>query len=192
MNQLALNYLKANYKSNRKGFTLIEILMAILLISILALIGITQFTNFSKDAKDNATKANLKILRNGIAAQNGMMRIRCNVVTNAYPPVGDINANDITTSMCTTTQVPVLNDRLFVQTGIPVNPWGPGPTNTIVQADAAAIAGHIAGTAIACTGGGAILTTSDGWCYDSASGNIWANSAKNDGAGAATGKEYKF
>ena len=168
--------------------------MAILLISILALIGITQFTNFAKDAKDNATKANLKILRNAIAAQNGMMRIRCNISTTGYPPLANITANDITSggAPCTTTQIPVLNDRLFVQTGIPVNPWGPGPTNTVLQADAAGLAAHVAGTNLVCTGGGAILTTSDGWCYDVASGNIWANSANNDGAGAASGSEWSF
>ncbi len=185
-------------KFTAQGFTLIEILMVILLIAILATIGITQFTNFGKDAKDNATKANLQILRSGIAAQNGMMRVRCGIVSTNYPLLADIQNNNITFTNgatsppvggCNTVQITNTNDQLFFANSVPPNPWGALVQNTITQADAAGIANH----ALQCVGGGAHVATDDGWCYDIASGTIWANSRRNDGAvGGATGNEYTF
>lgn len=50
----------------RSGFTLVEIMMAILLLSILATIGITQFTDFSKDARTVVTTEKLMALKTAI------------------------------------------------------------------------------------------------------------------------------
>ncbi len=50
----------------RSGFTLVEILMAVLLLSVLATIGITQFTDFSKDARTVVTTEKLMALKTAI------------------------------------------------------------------------------------------------------------------------------
>ena len=80
----------------QSGFTLIEILMAVLVIVIMAVIGITQFTNFSTDAKNASTKANLAILRNSIGAMNGLERVRCRKTSALFPDVQTLINNNIT------------------------------------------------------------------------------------------------
>ena len=109
-----------NWKKG-EGFTLIELLLVILIIAILAVIGISQFTNFAQDSRDAATKANLTILRNAIAKMNGIMRVRCNVLTTAFPPITNLRQNDITYggSPCTFAQLSTVttaasNDLVFI------------------------------------------------------------------------------
>lgn len=80
----------------QEGFTLIEILMAVLIIVILAVVGITQFSNFAADAKNASTKSNLAILRNAIGTMNALERVRCQKVSQDFPVVGTLQNNDIT------------------------------------------------------------------------------------------------
>lgn len=174
---------------NRSGFTLIEVLMAVLLIAILATIAITQFTNFARDTKNASTKENLGILRNAIQKQFGMMRIRCQVsgsLTNAYPDLDDLKNNDITStssSGCTTTDIPEAADRYFVSAGIPQNPWSDkGCANKAVVV--AAIAG-LTGSSNEMNFGTQIVDANlqapanCGWVYDETTGRIKANSNRN-------------
>jgi prepilin-type N-terminal cleavage/methylation domain-containing protein len=173
---------------DKSGFTLIEILMVLLLIAILTALGITQFTNFSTEAKNATVKANLKIMRNAIATQNAQMRLRCNVTSTAWPTLASIVANDITTSQCTVAQVPNPADRVFVGGGIPINSWGSTGTNTIGACSGAACTTK----SLECTTAAARTGASDGWCYDVNTGQIWANSSRNDGANSNTGNEYAY
>ena len=116
---------------NQSGFTLIEILMAVLLIGILAKVGIDQFVNFSTDGRNSATRANLAILRQAIQKQYSMMRLRCGVTNSMQPARTSLIANNIAdgNSVCNTTQVASTTDTLFVASGIPDNPWSdPGCT----------------------------------------------------------------
>jgi prepilin-type N-terminal cleavage/methylation domain-containing protein len=181
--------LNATMNPRRSGFTLIEILMVILLIAVLALMGITQFQNYSTDAKDATTKSNLQVLRRAIAVQNAQMRLRCNVTTSNPPPLANLQANDITTgaSPCTTTQVSNRQDRAFVSGEIPANPWGSSQSNTIVASTLSTSAQKATGNC----GGTARGASDDGWCYNTTTGEIWANSAHNTG-GATGGTEYGF
>ena len=185
-----------------KGFTLIELLMVILLIAILATIGITQFTNFGSDARNAATKANLQTLRLGISAQNGLERVKCGVTGSSFPPIAALQANDITTGAvaCSTSQVPSTADRLFVSTSIPPNPWSFNSTTGVPSV--AGLANSIAACAgTACTAapsasnncaGTAFTGSESGWCYNATTGQIWANSSRNDGLGSSTGTEYSY
>ena len=187
---------------NQKGFTLIELLMVILVIAILAVIGITQFVNYGKDSRDAATKSNLQILRRAISEMNGMMRLRCNIQTTEFPPVGTLNANNITAlaagtytqgtvsgtvAPCnTTTQVPNVVDQLFVSAGIPVNPWSSdiqtSEANSKLVTECAGAGCAVMGSRCnqACDGN-AYAGTENGWCYNPTTGEIWANTARNDG-----------
>lgn len=187
--KLFSDYLINAFRDSR-GFTLTEILMVMILVSILVAVGVTQFTNFSNNARNNTLQSNLQILRNAIATHNGQMRVRCNVQTNAWPPLANLTANNITNAAtpCTTTQVPNAADRLFVATGIPVNSWGAVGVNTIVQCTGTGCTNR----ATACVGGAARTGAADGWCYDVATGNIWANSSRNDGANSNTGNEHTY
>jgi prepilin-type N-terminal cleavage/methylation domain-containing protein len=200
-------------KSTQDGFTLIELLMVILVIAILAVIGITQFVNYGKDSRDAATKSNLQILRRAIAEKNGMMRVRCGAENVTYPPVANINSNDITGNStinaaagtagqsvtaeqpCTsTTDVPVTADRLFVSVGIPVNPWSANihtlsdPNNNAVwDCGGSCTRGNNTNPGGQCT-----TNWGNGWCYFPATGEVWPNSSRNDGKESTTGNEYLF
>ena len=54
---------------NRKGFTLIELVMVIVIIGILAAIAIPKFVDLSGQVKQSATKAGLGAIRSVIAIQ---------------------------------------------------------------------------------------------------------------------------
>lgn len=54
-------------RSNRKGFTLIEILIVVIILGILAAIVIPQFTNASKEAKQSSLVTMVQSLRSQIA-----------------------------------------------------------------------------------------------------------------------------
>lgn len=178
-------------EAREQGFTLIEILMVLLLVAILAAVAITQFSNYSTEARNAALRSNLQIMRQAIAVQFSQMRLRCAVTSTSYPPLDTLVANDITggaTPPCTAVQVAQATDRRFTASGIPPNPWGPGQSSTVV-----ACAGDGCTTKVtkACTGA-ARAATDDGWCYNVSTGDFWANSARNDGAGGTTGTEYSY
>jgi len=52
--------------SIRRGFTLVEILIVVIILGILAAIVIPQFTNASSDARTNSTQSTLQTLRSQI------------------------------------------------------------------------------------------------------------------------------
>jgi type IV pilus assembly protein PilA len=178
-------------KLNKDGFTLIEILMVLLLVGILTAVAITQFTNYTAEARNTALKGTLEVARKGIINQFSQMRLRCNVSTNAYPPLDTLTNNDITggsTPPCTTTQVPLSTDRRFSATGIPGNPWGPNQSTTITACSGTGCTNKVANSCA----GAARATSDDGYCYNVTTGDFWANSARNDGAGSTTGNEYSY
>jgi prepilin-type N-terminal cleavage/methylation domain-containing protein len=53
----------------RKGFTLIELVVVIVLLGILAAIAITRFVNFRKDAERTAEEATISAIQSGINIQ---------------------------------------------------------------------------------------------------------------------------
>jgi general secretion pathway protein G len=55
--------MNARRNSNRKGFTLVEILIVVIILGILAAIVIPQFTNASTDARKNSLTSQLQTVR---------------------------------------------------------------------------------------------------------------------------------
>src|SRR3954471_962624 len=55
--------MNARRNSNRKGFTLVEILIVVIILGILAAIVIPQFTNASTDARKNSLSSQLQTMR---------------------------------------------------------------------------------------------------------------------------------
>jgi len=179
------------------GFTLIEVLMAVLLIAILATIAISQFTNFARDTRNAATRENLGILRSAIQKHFGTMRIRCGTLTSAYPPLAALNNNDITDSgtVCTTTQVPETSDRYFVSGGIPENPWSDAACTVADRKNVVAAAGGsnmvVGFNATTLVDAGATAGTQNcGWIYNVTTGLIKANSENNTGGSNAAESSY--
>lgn len=182
--------MKKILRKNERGFTLIEILMVVLVVGILAAVAIPQFVDFSGDAKNAATQSALSTLRGSIATQYAHMKLRCGAGPGIFPTVAQLNANDITNGAnpCTTAEVSVVADRKFVtSSALPDNPWGGGAVRNTVAACAGAATGCNKTDATACDGN-AYTAASTGWCYNVATGEIWANSANN----GATTKEYNF
>ncbi len=162
------------------GFTIIEMLMVILLLAILAAVAIPQFLDFRTQAKDSAVAAAVGALRTGIANQKGQMILRCNAAAGAWPAVASLNANDIVTGGdCTDSQAPAEQRKIVADLELPANPWGvTGTSNTVVVCAATGCARN--GTD-ACDGTAYDAPTDDGWCYDPATGNVWANSNNSVG-----------
>ena len=161
-------------KSNKRGFTQIEILKDLVLVAVLAAVAINAFVNFRTEARDAALQANLAALRSAIAAQYAQMQLRCDTNPGVFPTLQSLTTNNITdgNSTCTTTMITVASERVFIQGGIPNNPWDSPLSNTIT--DCSAGGDCVLGDTTYCDGTG---TATEAWCYNPATGEIWADSA---------------
>lgn len=168
-------------KNNQRGFSLIEILMVLILIAVLAAIAINAFINFRAEARAAAIRANLSVLRNSIAAQYAQMQLRCGENPGTFPPLANINANDITSggTPCTTGEVAIASERQFVQGSIPIPATG---TSNTVQACVGAATGCTRGNVSSCDNAGGF---DEVWCYNAATGEIWLDSDDLDPSSAS-------
>ena len=67
-----------SFRHLRRGFTLVELLIVIIIIAVLAAIAIPKFANSSARSKESALKSTLKIARNAVEIYRAD--------TGAYPP----------------------------------------------------------------------------------------------------------
>ncbi len=94
----------------RKGFTLVEILIVVVILGILAAIVIPQFTNASTEAKESNLKSNLQTVR----AQLELYKLR----NNDTPPADETTFVSLMTT-------PDVNGMTYLPS-IPVNPFTGG------------------------------------------------------------------
>lgn len=178
----------------RSGFTLIEALLAVVLIAIIATVAVSQYTDFTLESKHAATRESLALIRNGIQKQYSQMKLRCgqfasNTANSGgyfWPAADTLNNNDITTgdtaAICNGTEVTAKTDRYFVAGGLPANPWSHPYCNETerrsvntswvnipyVSSDPNAQGIH----ASANTTAEGSVTTRCGWVYDSNTGIV--------------------
>lgn len=138
---------------NRKGFTLVEILIVVIILGILAAIVIPQFTEASNDARESALVSDLQTLR----SQLELYRVQH---LDQYPVAADI--------------VSKLTSKTDADGTVnPAGAFGPYlqkfPTNPFVSGAAGSAVG--VGTTPAAAAG----TT--GWEYNETTGQIWPGDA---------------
>jgi general secretion pathway protein G len=140
-------------KSIKRGFTLVEILIVVIILGILAAIVIPQFTNASNDARANSVQSTLQTIRSQIE----LFKIQ----HGDTPPVA-AGMWSIMTGKSNTTDTQTVNAA-----GV----FGPylqqAPVNPLNGKSAV----------------GAAASTTVGWVYTTGSGNytIWAVNTAGDG-----------
>lgn len=144
-------------KTNRskKGFTLVEILIVVVILGILAAIVIPQFSQASSEARVSSVKSNLQMVRSQIE----LYKIQHN---EALPHAGGL---DIITALTSETTV----------AGVAGTGYGPYmqkfPDNAILE-----LGNVIAEVSVAAATPSAASTV-DGWAYNTATGEFIALNA---------------
>ncbi|MBA3315757.1 MAG: prepilin-type N-terminal cleavage/methylation domain-containing protein [Planctomycetota bacterium] len=154
MRRPSLNY------TARKGFTLVEVLIVVVILGILAATVLPQFTSATEDAKESALKQNLQQIRSQIDLyrfqHNGLVPAKGSVVSEVF----------LKAMLCTT-------DAAGTSTGV-LNPYDPGngdfgpyllgqfPPNPFNGKSSVSVT----------AGGSNPKSMTIGWWYDSTTGQI--------------------
>jgi len=147
--------------NNRRGFTLVELLIVIVILGILAAIVIARFGGATRDSKEANLKGNLRTIRSALESYKANSR------SNSYPSILDDLWEGTAVDVDSKTfleRIPA--DPFFrLKTVYPVTSGAPlDPADTFIVRNSKI------------TGGG-------GWAYDSRVGRICANyDSANDAA----------
>jgi len=98
MNTLAL-------RPTRRGFTLVELLVVIIVIAVLAAIAIPKFASSSQRSKESSLRANLKVVRNAVEMfknDTGLFPAALTDLTATSAPANGKDASGATKSITAT------------------------------------------------------------------------------------------
>ena len=141
---------------SRKGFTLVEILIVVIILGILAAIVIPQFTSASEDARKSNMKSQLQTLRSQIELYKLQHR--------DTPPV--LSGSDWSPMLVCTNDAGV--EKTTAPTNVPdaTYKFGPymqaAPVNPLTNSDSVVAGATALGTA----------TSTTGWVYNTQTGEI--------------------
>jgi len=174
-------------KTWMKGFTLIELVMVILLLSILAAVAIPSFQDLRTEARDSSVRAALGGVRSAIAIARAAVALQEDVTAPPYPTALELQSNiylgshPVLSAIATTANKRIMD----ASTGLPFNPWS---LTTIPLAQQASVfdCQTLTKSLVRSLAG----QTDFGWCYNQTTGEFWANSDRN--AAVAGGTENSF
>lgn len=159
--------------------------MVVLLLSILAAVAIPNFNDFRSDARDAAAKGALGGLRSALAIARAAIALKEDTGVPIYPTAIELQANTYAGSHPILNALATLNKRILdPAVGVPINPWSVTTIPSTNQAsvwDCSALAKNL----IRSGGESAI-----GWCYNTTTGQIWPNSARNGQAAPLTENNF--
>lgn len=149
----------------KRGFTLVEILIVVVILGILAAIVVPQFTQASTEAKENSLCSNLQSLRSQIE----LYKVQHNDTPPDDPNQQLVYCTDVSgnTAGTPSKERDAANGFIYgpYLERVPDNPFNNLDSIDIVTATPAAADG----------------TT--GWVFDSDTGEIWANNTGSDESG---------
>jgi general secretion pathway protein G len=148
-------------RNARRGFTLVEILIVVIILGILAAIVIPQFSNASNDARKSSLVSQLQTLRSQIQLYSLQHtdQLPPSLKNPTATPWAEMTVK--TNADHTTTGTPVLGPYLQAT---PVNSLNGLSTVALATSDYGSGAGGLA------------APSTVGWVFDNATGKIWATS----------------
>lgn len=171
---------------NKKGFTLVELLVVVIILAVLAAIVIPQLRSSSQDAKLSALDTDLSSLRSSIelyyhqhnSAYPGVIKQHIGVAHTSTEDAfvkqltycSDLAGN--TTDTCDTT---TYKYGPYLKKGVPKNPLPNSATTTGAQAAAV----NIDSVTAALGEAAAIDATAKGWFFVTQTGEFFANNTAN-------------
>ncbi len=137
--------------SDRRGFTLIELIVVLLLVAILFSIAVARYVDLMEESKISSLKASLDAVREGLRVFYVEQMV---AGAGRYPTIVELGDGSGGSQVVATGLIP---DNAFDADGTPAN---------VVDAS-----GQSRGTVIGAAGG---------WAYRPDTGEVWANTDTND------------
>ena len=172
--------MKRPTEKHKKGFTLIELVMVVLLLAVLAAVAIPNFIDFRTEAKNAAINGALGAMRSAISIAGAAIALKEDVSISAprYPTILEMQANAYNASHPVLSSGSTVNRKILDDAaGIPTNPWSLS-TVPRVQINTIWDCGSMTKSFVRSV----TDENNFGWCYNGATGQIWANSRLNQAA----------
>ena len=163
----------SGWKGRRRGFSLVEILIVVVILGILAAIAIPKFASASSVSRENALKENLRLFR----TQIGVYRVQHGDVFPGYP--GD-DSTQTATEAAFISQMTEYTDNsgnVSASQGAPYTNgpyWSQTPLNTV---------GNLSSVKMLAAGDTFTADGTTGWLYQPATGKVEPNQLGADSTG---------